>query len=402
MSAAATRFGVNYIPSRGWLYSWLDWNDASTKADLEAIAALGCDHIRIQCLWPVFQPNPALVNNTALGHLEGLLSHANDAGLDAIVTVLNGWMSGTDYRPHWLIDSKSLFTDQDTLRAERDLIRALAERIGQHPRFVGFDIANEPNVISSSARNRATRDEGDRWVAMLLDHCEEVAPRKIHCVGVDHAPWLTDQAIFSRALLARTGSVTAIHAWPFFTGALKRYGEAGVGTIHLSEYMLELAKAYHADPARPVWLQEFGIAPSWVDTTSTSDFLEQATLAAAGVDNLWGITWWCSHDIDRTLRGFDELEYDLGLLDVRNEPKVTGERFCAVAHRIRSEQSAGPPMPRRVALVLPQEATPDLAFADAYFALVADGVRPAIVREEDANDSGLLELRGITELAPAP
>lgn len=40
------RFGVNYIPSKNWLYSWIDFDEAAIKEDLKAIKALGFDHIR--------------------------------------------------------------------------------------------------------------------------------------------------------------------------------------------------------------------------------------------------------------------------------------------------------------------------------------------------------------------
>src|SRR5450432_322706 len=88
------RFGVNYTPSKHWWYSWLDWDQKSIAADLQAIAALGMDHIRIQCLWPIFQPNINYVSDTALQRLRALLDLADQAGLDVEVTVLDGWLSG--------------------------------------------------------------------------------------------------------------------------------------------------------------------------------------------------------------------------------------------------------------------------------------------------------------------
>ncbi|MBB4682503.1 hypothetical protein HNR67_008621 [Crossiella cryophila] len=43
------RFGVNYVPSKNWWFSWADWDRASIARDLDRIAALGMDHIRIMC-----------------------------------------------------------------------------------------------------------------------------------------------------------------------------------------------------------------------------------------------------------------------------------------------------------------------------------------------------------------
>ncbi len=41
------RFGVNYTPSRNWWYCWNDWDADPIKRDLDAIAALGADHLRM-------------------------------------------------------------------------------------------------------------------------------------------------------------------------------------------------------------------------------------------------------------------------------------------------------------------------------------------------------------------
>ena len=64
------RFGANYVPSKYWWYSWLDWDPLSIAGDLQALARLNLDHIRIHCLWPVFQPNANWVSQTAVSRLQ--------------------------------------------------------------------------------------------------------------------------------------------------------------------------------------------------------------------------------------------------------------------------------------------------------------------------------------------
>ena len=92
MKPTALRFGVNFTPRKNWWYCWLDWDHAAIADDLAGIAGLGVDHIRIQCLWPFFQPGIANVSERALANLRSLLEEADRAGLDVEVTVLNGWM----------------------------------------------------------------------------------------------------------------------------------------------------------------------------------------------------------------------------------------------------------------------------------------------------------------------
>ncbi len=49
------RFGVNYTPSHNWWFCWNDWNADPIRRDLDAIAALGADHLRLMLIWPFFQ-----------------------------------------------------------------------------------------------------------------------------------------------------------------------------------------------------------------------------------------------------------------------------------------------------------------------------------------------------------
>lgn len=390
----APRFGVNYVPSRGWWYCWSDWEDQAIAEDLAVVAGLGVDHIRIHCLWPLFQPNPGLVSESMLGNLRSLMDIADAAGLDVIVTVFNGWLSGFDFRPSWIDDGVSIFTDPTVVSAQRTLLTAIAHRVGGHRRFLGFDIANEPSVLATDTKNVTTQQQGDTWVRELLTHCEELVPGRLHSVGMDHVPWITSRSAFSRETLATTGSVTPIHAWIYFTGALERYGPTGTGTRHLTEYMLELAKAYHQDVDRPVWLQEFGVAVGWMDEPERTDFVSLATAITGSVDGLWGMTWWCSHDIERTLGGFEEIEYDFGLFTIHNTIKPAGIRLRDAISAIRTGNSEAPAI-RSVALELPDGQVPDLTFADDFFELIEGGIRPTIVLQSRSSDPQYLASRGI-------
>lgn len=400
VKASEVRFGVNYVPRKGWWYSWQDWSIQSIEEDLQSIAFLGFDHIRIHCLWPYFQPNPTMVSETMLHRLQELLHVASRARIDVIVTVFNGWLSGFDFRPAWLFDDGNMFVDEKAIDAQLHLLSALAETIGREHNFVGFDIGNEPSVLTTDEKNSCATLQGDAWVKRLTEHCELIAPGKIHCVGMDHVPWLTDEKPFSRSILANEANITPLHAWIYFTGALDRYGEKGTGTIYLAAYMLELAKAYHTDSRRLVWLQEFGVAPGWLQTLAAEDFLESVTRSIWHQQGLWGITWWASHDISRSLTGFAELEYDLGLLTVDNTPKQTALRFRDLISEFKAGEPREPAV-STIALVLPRSATPDLSFADAFFAQIDQGVRPAIVLEQRSHDSVYLKSRGIERLLEA-
>ncbi|MFC7740273.1 hypothetical protein ACFQXA_03825 [Nocardiopsis composta] len=122
-----------------------------------------------------------------------------------------------------------------------------------------------------------------------------------------------------------------------------------------------------------------------------------------------GVTWWCSHDVDRALADFPELEYDLGLLTVDRRPKPLGRRLARIAEELRRERPA--PAPRRTAVRFDPgdpATAPDRSVCapggpafEAWARLAGAGVRAALVRADRAADPAHLRARGITEVVDA-
>ena len=70
---------------------------------------------------------------------------------------------------------------------------------------------------------------------------------------------------------------------------------------------------YQNDQVVRWYLAEFGNTSNyagfidllgWSQETVIEDpFLEATVRSAARTENLWGVTWWCSHDVSRSLDG---------------------------------------------------------------------------------------------------
>jgi len=403
------RFGANYVPRKDWWYCWLDWDQQAVVADLSAIAGLGLDHIRIQCLWPFFQPGITNVSERALANLHALLDAADGASLDVEVTVLNGWMSGLSFMPAWVAPLKkpddlkvgNIFTDAQVIDAEKLLFRKLAETIGKHPRFLGFDIGNEMGVLMQAGNNPVSSKDADLWAVDMLRYCDEVAPGKFNILGVDHSHWYNDYG-FTRSVLANTGHASIVHSYIYFDGVLDRYKYNDAASAHLAAYAVELAYAYQDDLTRPVWVEEIGVSDRECPHAYQPTYMEHAVRNIAATGKAWGITWWGSHDIDRTDKSFDYYEYGLGLIDQENKPKPLGKKFAELAAELR--RTPEPVAARTTALVIPefglskQGWPPDWRFAGPYMKLIERGVVPAIVVESHAQDAAYLKARGITQL----
>ncbi|MEU8761519.1 glycosyl hydrolase [Streptomyces sp. NPDC048659] len=402
------RFGVNYTPSQGWFHHWLDFDLDAVRADLDSVAALGLDHVRVFPLWPLFQPNRTLIRPRAVEQLGLLVDAAGERGLDVAVDGLQGHLSSFDFLPAWTRTwhRRNLFTDPEVTDGQAVYLRTLAASLAERPNFLGMTLGNEINQFSGDPHpdpDRVTPGQAGEWLARMLAACEAGAPGRLHLHAAYDAAWYQDDHPFTPAQAARLGAVTAVHSW-VFNGTAQRYGPESTAVAQHAAYLVELSKAWATDPRRPVWLQEVGAPAPHIAPDRAAGFTRTTVAAALDCPDLWGITWWCSHDVDRALADFPELEYGLGLLTNDRRVKPAGRALADAVAEARATATA--PAPRTTALVvdLPADApkrsgcAPGGAYFEAFMRLAADGARPAVVLAERAADPAYLAARGITEL----
>lgn len=430
------RFGVNYTPSVGWFHSWLDFSADDTARDLEAIAGLGADHVRVFPLWPVVQPNRTLIRQQALDDVARVVDIAASFGLDVTVDALQGHLSSFDFLPSWL-DSwhrRNMFTDPDVVASTAAYVRALAAAVGDRPNLLGITIGNEVNQFAHAPHpspHAITAEQGHAWAAAMvaaarsgleardpsaspLASADGSRPRPLVTVAQYDAAWYDDAQPFGPEHAAAHGDATITHSW-VFNGAAAVHGALGAGSVRHGEYLLQLAAAWNHDATRPNWLQEVGAPTNVVPLADAPSFTERTIRHALDVQHLLGVTWWCSHDVSRSLADFPELEYDLGLLTNDGRVKPTGERFRAMAQEFGGSDRPTPTAPT-VGLVLDDvgadgfpasavraDCAPGGRFAAAWLALAEQhGVGPQVVLRSRLADADLLAARGVTSTMDVP
>lgn len=397
-SKRRVRFGANYVPSRTWWYLWDDWDADGVARDLHDVAALGMDHIRIQLLWPVFQPNAQFVSAQALRHLVLLLDAAAKENLDVEVTVLDGQLSGFLFIPAYLVDNRdgrvrNFITNTDLLHAQFRLFSEIADAIAAHPRFLGFDIANEIYWFTQPLHVSFDPPQGDAWMNALLTHCERIAPGRLHVNGVDKWPYEADTPQgFTRQALARAGGASVVHPWAGFGPIFPRYGPLSVEATHYAEFLIQYMQAFSPDGARTIWIEEDGCSKVWMPEHLIPHWAQASIRNAVSCEHLFGITWWCSHDVNPRFGGFNRLEYDLGLYTNDRRLKPLGRAISSLIH----EFDLRPPQPlhRSKALVIPDNQGAD-ALLPPFMRLLREGIHPQIVLRSRAGDRAYLRRRGI-------
>ncbi|WP_020018081.1 glycoside hydrolase 5 family protein [Promicromonospora sukumoe] len=405
------RFGVNYTPSKDWMFQWMAIDPAVVRADFEAIAALGADHVRVFPLWPVLQPNRTLIRQRALDDIALVADIAAEHGLDISVDVIQGHMSGFDFVPAWLVNwhDGNMFTDQPAIDAQAALVSAVYDAVRDKPNFLGLTLGNELNQFQrpNPAAMPAKRDEITHWLTSLLGAPRDRDPRHVVTHSENDHLWYRDEHPFVPVHAARQGDMTTVHSW-IFNGTAATYGALSPQSVRHAEWMIELSRAFATDPHRQVWLQEVGAPSMNLAESEMPEFCARTIEAALTTDGLYAVTWWCSHDVTRDLGDYKDLEYSLGLLDTENNVKPLGRRFAEVVAEARAAGARPASAGRPVAVVVDVDADdlplsraslgPGGAVFERWHALREEGVDVTVVTSAAAADPAALEARGIREL----
>ncbi len=387
------RFGVNYTPRQGWFHSWLDLDLDAVGEDLAALAGLGADHVRIFPLWPLLQPNRTLIRPRALEDVRAVVDVAAGVGLDVVVDVVQGHLSSFDFVPSWLLTwhRRNMFTDPDVVAATAQLVREVGRSVADAPNLLGLTLGNEVNQFSASNHpdpDAITVGDAEAWTRTLLDAAREGAPMGMHTVANYDAAWFMDDHAFTPDHSARLGDATVVHSW-VFDGTGQRYGARSHEVAHRAEYYLELARAFSPSPDRALWLQEVGAPRNVLDEGDVPWFVRSTIENALDCPELWGVTWWCSHDVSADLADFPPLEHTLGLIDEHGRVKPSGKAFHEA---VLAAREMAPPAPRGPAIQLPvgpdpllqrSAAAPGGSVFERWMEASRDGERPTVqvVRE---------------------
>jgi endo-1,4-beta-mannosidase len=327
------RIGVNYTPSNNWYFCWNDWHVDPIKRDLDSIAALGADHMRIMLIWPSFQPNLTWVSPAHLERLNQLLTAMEERGLDVLVTAFTGQLSGQMFLPPFQKPDPAMYNDAEMWKAQELYIREVAKVMKGHGNLIGFDFGNEMDTCW-----KAETAIGDAWMTKMFALMNEVLPGCVHINGVDHDPWFEPNTFSPRALASKL--LPVMHVYPYWTGALKYGGWMDPTSTGLITAFGALIRSYAGDPHKPVWCGEFNTCIEGMPEKQQTVWLEKTVTQAAESGVNW-FTYWDSHDVNRKFY-LNSLEYSLGLLTNDGKVKEQGRVFKQLAAAYKGKPVAMP------------------------------------------------------------
>ncbi|MFI6816465.1 glycosyl hydrolase [Nonomuraea sp. NPDC050328] len=257
-----------------------------------------------------------------------LIDVAAEFGLGVAVDLLQGHLSSFDFLPSWVLThhSRSLFTDPKVREGLAAYVDTLGRAVAAKDNVFALTLGNEVNNLWPS--NPTTPEDSHAWAAELLGVARAAAPGLTVLHSLYDDTWYAPGHPFHPADNVDLGDLTTVHSW-VFNGVSALDGPLGPATVTHADYLVELAAAASADPGRPVWLQEVGAPRPDIGAEDAAPYTRGLLESVGANPALWGVTWWCSHDLDRALADFPEREYDLGLFTVDHVAKPAAKELAA-------------------------------------------------------------------------
>jgi endo-1,4-beta-mannosidase len=300
--------GVNYWPINKAMYFWRSFDPGEISEDFARMSDMNLSPIRIFLLWEDFQPEPYRVSVPALERLAETARLADDHGLQLLVTLFTGHMSGANWFPEWMIDTESAgpvrfplicgkssvereaknpYKSDELKTAQEKLITEVTSVMKGHPALWGWDLGNEP----SNAYRPENPEQARTWLQSMVEAIRKEDGKHPITIGL-HQEDLEESRGMGPAEVAEFCDLLTMHAYPAYSGWSRNKTDP-----FFPVYLVELSRWLSG--GKEVWMSEFGIStgsdPSSVDEESAShyaaDVLEQLRLH--GVP---GALWWCYGD----------------------------------------------------------------------------------------------------------
>jgi hypothetical protein len=347
--------GCNYWASHAGTAMWSDWQPDVVDADLAQLAAEGLQVLRVFPLWPDFQPLTQLyggagspvelrfgeeplpvteagragVAEVMVERFRFLADRAGAHGLELIVGLVTGWMSGRLFVPP-AFERLNVLKDPLAVMWEVRFVRYLVRSFKYHPAVLAWDLGNECNCIAPVSREEAwvwtsaiagaIRQEDDG--RPIVSGMHSLAPGR-------RADWrMQDQAELT--------DVLTTHPYPIFT---PHCDQDPINTLRNGLHATAETRYYADIGGAPGLAEEVGTLGPFICSESVAADYVRMILPSLWAHDCHGLLWWCAYDqkqLSRAPYDWDPYERELGLIRESREPKPVLREIGAFRKQIEA------------------------------------------------------------------
>ncbi|GAC1369618.1 MAG: cellulase family glycosylhydrolase [Actinomycetota bacterium] len=313
------RLGVNYLPPRSGM-AWLrPYQPKLTRSHFRRMACAGFDSVRVFLPWEDAQPSPGSVDPRVLNHLVDVADAAAQCGVELIVTLFTGHMSGVNWIPRWATGPgardrrfrvvaggevqdgaaglRNWYSDPEVVKAQERLAGSCAAALAGHPALWAWDLGNENSNCTVPAHER----DGLAWLERMTAALRRQDPGTPVTIGT-HMEDLEEDRAMGPAEAARYCDFVCMHGYPIYANWAR-----GPTDHHLLSFLALITRWLAG--GKDVLFEEFGLptaspgqpgaAPLVAESAAaryTGDALD--ALRAAGCT---GALLWCFADYEPAL-----------------------------------------------------------------------------------------------------
>lgn len=332
--------GANYWSSAWGTEMWRHYDGRQIRGDLKKLAEYGVKNLRIFPNWRDFQPvdkayawtgrhgeyinantgEPVYgdgVDMTMIENFRDFCHAAEENGIELVVAIVTGWMSGRLYYPP-VLANKNLITDPEALMWMRRFIKRFVCELKNEKSIIMWGLGNESNCMG----NVSTRYEAYNWTAAVVDtiRSEDITrPISSDMHGLksgtdDEGCWLLEDQ-------GELTDMLCTHPYPSPTvgGDVEPYNRLRMTCLPTAQTL------YYADVSqKPAYIQESGTFSQMIGNYDMDAQFMRIQILSAVANNLKGYQWWCAWE-QKHLKfppyTWVMIERELGMFDVNQNPK---------------------------------------------------------------------------------
>lgn len=319
---------------------WSNWEADVVRKDFRRLADNGVRVLRVFPLWPDFQPitmlygqsgNPVEVRHgevaledaaasgsgvspVMLGRLTELCDIAAQTGIELILGLVTGWMSGRLFVPPAL-SGRDPLNDPLSMTWQIKLVRAIVRHARNEKSIVAWDLGNECNCMGQVSG----REAAYVWTAAIANAIRAADATRPVISGMHSLGTAVGRVDGRKALwtIEDQGELTDIlttHPYPYWT----RHTRADrVDSLRTTLHATAETRLYADVSGRPCFAEEIGTMGPMVASDEASADFARVNLFSLWANDCRGFLWWCSsdqHALAHAPYDWNGVELELGLL----------------------------------------------------------------------------------------
>lgn len=349
LNQGSFEIGCNYWASHAGTRMWSDWRPDVIDEDFARLEAYRIRLVRVFPLWPEFQPITMLygqagvereyrfgeeplpdtplgrmgIREEALKRFQVLCDLARKHGIELVVGLVTGWMSGRLFVPPAL-EGKNIITDPQALMWQSRFVRGFVRYFAHESAIVAWDLGNECNCLAPFD----TAEELYTWASLISGSIRREDPVRPIISGMHGLLPEGKWNLFHQGELT---DLLTTHPYPLFT---PHCDGGALNTMRTELHGTAETLMYRGIGGKPCFVEEAGTLSPMLGDEETAGAFVRTCLFSLWAHDCRGYLWWCANEqahLTHAPYDWNAVERELGLFRGDFSPKPVAEEMKAFA-----------------------------------------------------------------------